>query len=175
MNKKNAVINGVTSKCVSRCYTSTFMGTKNWPKLNLMNKRGVSEIIATLLLMGITVAGAILISAFFSGNSLTQAQSSSATQTSSIKITGYDTRDGINLSDITGFDNKLDASPSPGPRLCTTSCDISPNSKPSSDGTDFIILTIRNTGPNPVHIQSIEVNNVEHTWDQNTKNIALAM
>lgn len=140
-----------------------------------MKKRGVSDIIATLLLLGITVAGAVLVSSFLYNSNLLQPQSNPSSQTASIKITGYDTRDGANLSVITGFDNFLDASPIPGPRLCTTSCNISPNNTPSAGGTEFIILTIRNTGPNPVHVQSVEINNIEHIWNSTTGGQALTM
>lgn len=161
----------IASKSVSRCYTSSFMPLKDAPKLAYMKKRGVSDIIATLLLLGITVAGAVLVSSFLYNSNLLQPQSNPSSQTASIKITGYDTRDGTNLSVITGFNNFLDASP----RLCTTSCNISPNNTPSAGGTEFIILTIRNTGPNQVHVQSVEINNVEHMWSSATGGQALTM
>lgn len=153
-----------TVKRVLGCYTSSFMHHEDPPKLADMKKRGVSDIIATLLLMGITVAGAVLISTFFSNSGLLQTQSDASSQSASIKITGYDTRDGGNLSGITNFNNTLDASP----RLCTISCNVSPDDIPSSDGTEFIILTVRNTGSKQILIQSVEINNIDHSWDTNT-------
>ncbi len=168
---KLSITPGIESKCVSRCYTSTFMGPKDTQKLTNMKRRGVSEIIATLLLMGITVAGAVLISAFFSGTNLTQAQSNTSTQSSSIKITGYDTRDRTTLSGIAGLDNKWEANPT----LCTKSCNslAVKNKLPSAGGTEFIVLKIRNTGPNVVKILTVEINNVEHSWNNTSGILAL--
>lgn len=165
-------VSGIATQSVLKCYTSSFMRPNYMPRLIDMKKRGVSDIIATLLLLGITVAGAVLVSSFFSNSNLLQSQGNASSQSASIKIINYDTRDGANLSDIVGFDNLLDASP----KLCSKSCNgPTKDNTPSTGGTEFIILTVRNTGINPVIVQSVEVNNVEHSWDVNTGGKVLAL
>ena len=132
---------------VFECYTSTLNHDKGVFKLKSMEHRGISDIIAVLLLLGITVAGAVLVSAFFQGNNIFRYDSTtSGTQTAALKITGYDTRDGSTLSRINTFDNTT-----PGSTL--------------DSGTDFIVLTVLNQGINKVVLQGVEINDITHSWD----------
>jgi flagellin-like protein len=149
------------SAIVSKYYIGNLIDDKG-PQRNALRRRGISDIIAVLLLLGITVAGAVLVSTFFSDTKVLQFNSSnSGTQNAALKITGYDTRDGLNLSEIGTIDNKLD---SPTPILCTMSCNVTPNALPSASGTDFIVLNLENEGITKVTLQAIEINGVEHTW-----------
>lgn len=117
-----------------------------------MKHRAISDVIATLLLLGITVAGAVLVSAFFQGNNIFSPNSSSAgSQTASLKIVGYDTRDGTNISGISTFDNVFNSA--------------------LTSGTEFIVLNVKNQGISKLVLQSIEINDVDHTWDQTTGNL----
>ena len=137
-----------------------------------MKRRAISDVIATLLLLGITVAGAVLVTAFFQGNSAFRPDASNpGTQSASIKITGYDTRDGSDLSGIDVLDNFLD---DPTPFLCTSSCNTDPNAMPAAaaaGGTEFIVLTVRNQGMSKVNLQNVEVNGIDHSWDASTSGI----
>ncbi len=134
-----------------------------------MNRRAISDVIATLLLLGITVAGAVLVTAFFQGNAIFRPDASNpGTQSASIKIIGYDTRDGSDLSGIDFLDNYLD---NPTPFLCTISCNTDPNALPAAapiGGTEFIVLTVRNQGISKVSLQGVEVNGIDHSWDAST-------
>ena len=140
-----------------------------------MNHRAISDVIATLLLLGITVAGAVLVTAFFQGNNAFRPDASNpGTQSASIKIVGYDTRDGSDLSEIDFLDNYLD---DPTPFLCTISCNTDPNALPAAaatGGTEFIVLTVRNQGISKVNLQSVEVNGIEHSWAASTSGILAA-
>ena len=131
-----------------------------------MKHRAISDIIAVLLLMGITVAGAVLVSAFLSGSNIIRFDSNnSGTQNSALKITGYDTRDGLDLSEIGTIDNNTD---SPTPFLCTLSCEPNDNMLPSAGGTEFIVLNVDNPGISKTVVQAVEINGIEHTFDTST-------
>ena len=143
------------SVCTSvfECYTHGFIHHKGFSKIKRMKHRAISDIIATLLLLGITVAGAVLVSAFFQGNNIFRYDSTiSGTQTAALKITGYDTRDGLTLSRINTFDNTT-----PGSTL--------------NSGTDFIVLTVLNQGINKAVLQGVEINDINHDWDTATKGV----
>ena len=149
-------------------YTSSLIHGKGSSNIKGMKHRGISDIIAVLLLLGITVAGAVLVSAFFSGNAIFRPDATNpGTQSASVKIVGYDTRDGEPLSGTTDLDNKLGV---PTPYLRTNS--TAPNNLPTDapEGNEFIVLNVRNQGMNKVILQSVEINGVEHSWDENTAN-----
>ena len=161
---KNLKLNSLNHDSgVRENYTSNLIVVRH--SKNIIKRRAVSDIIAVLLLLGVTVAGAILVSAFFSGSNVIRFDSSAGTQNAAIKITGYDTRDGLDLSGIGTIDNNLD---SPTPILCTLSCNVTPNNLPSAGGTDFIVLNIENQGISKVTLQAVSINDVEHRWDSTT-------
>jgi len=148
--------------------TRCFIHNKEDLKMKKVKRRAVSDIIATLLLLGITVAGAVLVAAFFQGNNVFRPDATNpGTQSASIKIFGYDTRDGDELSGIANLNNTLGA---PIPYLRTNS--TAPNNLPTDvpEGNEFIVLTVRNQGINNAILQSVEINGVEHRWDENTAN-----
>ena len=140
-----------------------------------MRRRAISDVIATLLLLGITVAGAVLVTAFFQGNSVFRHDASNpGTQSASIKIIGYDTRDSTDLSGIDFLDNYLD---SPTPFLCTISCNTDADALPdaaAAGGTEFIVLTVRNQGISKVTLQGVEINDIDHSWDSTTSTFDLS-
>ena len=86
----------------------------------------------------------------------------------SMLLVGYDTRDGLTLSDISGpkaLDNQPDG------MLCTVSCaGASSTALPSAGGTDFIVLELWNKNAVEVPIRNIQVNGIKHTWDLQARN-----
>jgi len=132
-------------------------------------RRAVSDIIATLLMVVITVAGGIVVLNFVQTTDIIQSTEtiSSEEASISIKITGYDSRDSSDLSGISTMDNLLDQ------KLCTTSCSGAIDKIPANFGTEFIVLNIRNDGAGSAYLGSIFVNNVLHTWDSLTATVAL--
>jgi len=132
-------------------------------------RRAVSDIIATLLMVVITVAGGIVVLNFVQTTDIIQSTETISSEEAaiSIKITGYDTRDSSNLSEISTMDNLLDQ------KLCTTSCSGAIDKIPANSGTEFIVLNIRNDGAGSAYLGSIFVNNVLHTWDSTTATVAL--
>lgn len=130
-------------------------------------RKGISEIFATLLLLAITTAGALFLANLVQGSgigSLGQNPSIAAFPSYSIKFIGYDTRDGADLSEISTLDNKFDK------KLCTVSCTTSADNIPQdvNPGTEFIVLQIKNSSPNPVYIRHVQVNGIAHSWDTQT-------
>lgn len=128
--------------------TRRFIHDKGDLRMKKMQHRAISDIIATLLLLGITVAGAVLVASFFQGNAVFRPDASNpGTQTASIKIVGYDTRDGPDISGITTIDNTLTG-------ILTSD--------------EIIVLNVENQGMTKVVLQAVEINDVDHTWDQST-------
>ncbi len=133
--------------------------------MRFQKRRGISELFATLMLLGITTAGSVFLASVVYGSGLQNTPTSSNPQSSySIKLTGYDTRDSTDLLGITTLDNKFDK------KLCTASCQGFADNVPqsASPGTEFIILQVRNISTETVFLKGIQINSVLHTWDQNT-------
>lgn len=137
----------------------------------LKNRRGVADIISTMLLMGVTVTGASTLTyfmndAFISGNlgTISTLDSSSL----NLLLLAYDTRDSTSLLTLLNVDNEISG------ELCGTSCNIAPtNSLPKNLGTEFIVLQIKNNGIDPIYLHDIAINNVVHKWDSETAAITL--
>jgi len=131
-------------------------------------RRGVSVVISTLLVLAITMVGAMWISNMMSTSSLTTLNQTpkEIIMANSVLLVGYDTRDGEKLSNILDFDNN-----NPDDRLCTVSCVAALSTDlPVAGGTEFIVLHLWNKNTVQVPIHNIQVNGVEHTWDLQTRN-----
>jgi len=131
-------------------------------------KRGVSVVISTLLVLAITIVGAMSISNLMSTSLLTTVNDTpkQIIMANSMLLVGYDTRDGLTLSGITS--PALNNQPSDS-MLCTASCAGLPLALPSAGGTDFIVLQLWNKNTAEVPIRNIQVNGVVHTWDLQTR------
>ncbi len=117
-------------------------------------KRGVSVVISTLLVLAITIVGAMFISNLMSTSVLTSVNQApkDIIMANSMLLVGYDTRDGQTLSDITSpaLNNVPDG------RLCTISCVGAPATALPGDvppGTEFIVLHLwnKNSIEVPIH------------------------
>ena len=136
----------------------------------LKNRRGVADVISTMLLMAITVTGASTLTyfmndAFVSGNLGTVSTLDSSSL--NLLLLAYDTRDSSSLLTLIDVDNNLSG------KLCGASCFAATNSIPENFGTEFIVLQIQNNGLNPIFLQDVSVNNVVHKWDSETASIPL--
>ncbi|MGQ0772334.1 MAG: hypothetical protein ACT4NT_06160 [Nitrososphaerota archaeon] len=136
-------------------------------RFHTSKRRGISEIFATLMLLAITTAGSLFLANLVQGSgigSIGQNPSVTVSPVYSIRLTGYDTRDGAGLSEITTIDNKFDK------KICTTSCTAFADNVPldANGGTEFIVLQIRNVSPNQVFISHVQVNGILHSWDTQT-------
>ena len=141
-------------------------------KFTLCKRRGVADIISTMLLMGLTVTGATTLTyfvndSFVSGNLATA--SSLNTATKSVQLLAYDTRDSTTLLQLSNLDNKLDQ------KLCGVSCTgVGLSDKiPVNGGSEFIMIKIKNNGINSVFLENVRLNNVVHTWDSQTSGAPL--
>jgi len=134
-------------------------------KLNFRKRRAVSEIIGTLLILAVTVAGAVFISnamqsfmfPYDSGKSVTEVRPES------VSLFGYDTRDSTNLSDVTDLNNQFNPV---NPSLLTVGA-TAVDEIPSQGGTEFIVLHLRNLSTNSIFLHNVLINNVGHSWDTN--------
>jgi len=135
----------------------------------IRTKRGVSVVISTLLVLAITIVGAMSVSNLMSNSLLTTVNDTpkNIIMANSMLLVGYDTRDGDNLSNVANFENKFDN------RLCTVSCagassTALPNDTPG--GTEFIVLQLWNKNSIDITIRNVQVNGIIHTWDLQTRN-----
>jgi len=138
----------------------------------LKNRRGLAEIISTMLLMGITVTGATTLTyfvndGFISGN--LYAASSLDSSSTNILLSAYDTRDSFSLLTLTDVDNENIINPF----LCAVTCSVTPNAIPESGGTEFIVLQIQNNSINSIFLQDVTINSVSHLWDSSTSGVEL--
>lgn len=139
----------------------------------LKKRRGVAEIISTMLLMGLTVGGATTLTyfvndGFVSGN--LSAASSLNSSPPDILLLAYDTRDSFSLLNLADVDNDINTHAF----LCGVTCSSgNSNSIPSSSGSEFIVLQIQNNGINTLFIDDIAINSVIHSWDSSTSGVEL--
>jgi len=133
--------------------------------ITFKKRRAVSQIIGTLLILAITVAGAVFLSNFMSTKFVALDQHPVAeARLDSIRLTSYDTRDSVELTNVPNLNNTFNQ------MLCTNGdsaqCTIvNADYLPKNGGTEFIVLQIRNMNIDPVFIHNILINNVGHTWD----------
>ncbi len=136
----------------------------------LKNRRGASEIISTMMLMGITIVGAVILTyfvndAFINGNLASASSLNSSSE--NIFLLAYDTRDSSSLLTLLDVDNDATGF------LCRDTCIGSPNSIPENGGTEFIVLQIQNSGFDTIFLEDITINDIVHTWDASTSGITL--
>ena len=132
-------------------------------KITKKKHRGVSEVISTVLILAITMVGAVFVATIVQNSMLTTTDQTSVHSefvANSIKLTAYDTRDSADLSGISNLDNEFSQ------YLCTNSCSGFANNVPigGNPGTDFIVLQIQNTNLNPIYLSKIYINGIEHEW-----------
>ena len=142
-------------------------------KFTPQKKRAVAEVISSLLLVAITVVGAVILTTFLDEAFISGGLSASGSDVTvkSIKLKAFDSRDGAHLM---GFTNLNNTSPV-DQKLCRASCSGFPNSNPinPSPGTEFFVIQIENRGINPIFLETIWLDNATHRWDLNTANIPL--
>ena len=132
----------------------------------IKKRRGVSTVIGTMMILAVTVAGAVFLSNLMSNEFFAVDQNPVAeARIDSIRLTSYDTRDSIELTNVPDLNNQFNQ------MLCTkgdsAECTImNPNNLPANGGTEFIVLQIRNMNLDSVFIHNILINNVGHTWDE---------
>ncbi len=144
----------------------------------LNNRRGVADIISTMLLMGLTVGGATTLTyfvndGFISGN--LSAASSLDPSSRNVSLLAYDTRDSLSLLMLADVDNDIDVIVDAlgNPILCGVTCSVSPNAIPENGGTEFIVMQIQNNGIDTIFVEDISINNVVHSWDSSTSGVQL--
>ena len=128
--------------------------------LRLGKRRGVSETIGTMLIIAVTVAGAVMISNVMQNMALpfSSGADTSSVRPESLRLIGYDTRDSVNLSDVSELNNDFN-------QLLLTTGATAAEKIPSQGGTEFIVLHLRNTSINSVFLHNVFINNQGHTWD----------
>ena len=135
-------------------------------------RRAVAEVISSLLLVVITVVGAVILTSFldeaFVSGSL--APTSTDISTKSIRMFAYDTRDSEGLLGIPNLDNKLGDDVLLGESVSGGNED----NIPFFDGTEFLAIQIENQGLNPVFLEGVNLDGVSHVWDPDTAGIQLA-
>jgi len=122
------------------------------------SNRGVAEVISAIILLGVTVAGGLLVFVLVQNSDALdsveqEAQLLNPNVVPNLKLTGYDTRDAASLYNLSGLDNfngSVVNDLCAGDSACTY---------------EYIILKVRNDADSIVDIIGISVNEVEHTFD----------
>jgi len=142
-------------------------------KLTPQKRRAGSEVISSLLLVAITVVGAVILTTFiddaFVSGSLAVTSGTDVT-IKSIKVRAYDTRDGDTLMGYPNLDNGNALTPQV---LCRLSCFADPDDSPVNGGSDFLVIQIENRGLNLINLKNVYLDNVEHGWDPSTSSQTL--
>ncbi len=137
-------------------------------------RRAVAEVISSLLLVAITVVGAVILTQFLDESFISGglAASGSDSTVKTIKLIAYDSRDGGNLMKFSNLNN---TSPT-DQKLCRASC-TNPNGNPniSPFGSEFIVIQVRNQSVNPIFLHDVWLGNATHSWDPGTSNVDLKM
>jgi len=146
-------------------------------KFTPQKKRAVAEVISSLLLVVITVAGAFLIASFLGESFVASSMSlvtSADTSTNTIKLRAFDTRDGddlmnpypYNIDNRDPFVDPIDG------YLCRDSilsgCTNLANRSPANGGTAYVVIQIENRGINPIWLSDVYLDGVGHIWDSTT-------
>jgi len=157
-------------------------------KFTPQKRRAVAEVISSLLLVVITVVGAVILitfldDAFVAGSLAVSSGTDSSLKT--VKLIAFDTRDGEGLMNplyqIDNQDPFLD--PIDG-YLCrdgvlslianlTTVCNSNPNQSPANGGTAYVVIQIQNRGLNPIWLKDVYFDNVRHVWDSATAGVQI--
>jgi len=152
-------------------------------KFTPQKKRAVAEVISSLLLVVITVAGAILVASFLGESFISSSMalvSGSDTTTKSIQLIAFDTRDGSDLFGYPTLDNIVDPVATPlllDGFLCRdgvdSGCAPLANKSPAAFGTQYVVIQIQNRDINPIWLDNVILDNVSHTWDITTQGVQL--
>ena len=158
----------------SEIISSLFEQKKN---SRLKKRRGVAEIISTMMLMAVTVIGALTLTyfvndGFVSGNLGTVSALDSSLN---ILLLAYDTRDSSSLLSLLDVDNdlKIVNDTKGNPILCGVTCSVPPNAIPESGGTEFVVLQVQNNAIDSIFLEDITINGVVHSWDSSTSGVQL--
>ena len=140
-------------------------------KFTPQKRRAAAEVISSLLLVAITVVGAVILTSFldetFVSGSLAVTSGTDIT-IKTVKLRAYDTRDGGGLMGyIIDNDHIVNL------KLCRESCNGSPNDIPINDGSEFLVIQFENRGINSIFLRNIYLDNVNHLWDPATINVGL--
>ena len=138
----------------------------------LKKRRGVADVISTMMLMAVTVTGASTLTYFVNDAFVTGNLGTVSTLDSSslnLLLLAYDTRDSSSLLKLSDIDNEHIVNKF----LCGVTCSVTPNTIPESGGTEFIVLQIQNNGLNSIFLENVAINNVIHTWDSSTSGVLL--
>ena len=133
--------------------------------IKLQKRRGVSQVVGTVLILAVTVAGAAFLSNLMSEEFFAVDQNPvTDARVDSLRLTSYDTRDSVKLTNIRNLNNTFNQ------MLCTsgdsTECTITnADNLPINGGTEFIVLQVKNMNLDSVFIHNVLISNVGHTWD----------
>ena len=133
-------------------------------KFGIKKRRGVAEVISTLLLVVITVVGAVILTTFIDESFVSGSLSvSSGTDTTlkTVRLWGYDTRDGSGLMGYTLANNSTNL------MLCRNSC-TNDNANPALGGSEFLVIQVQNRGISPLYLKNVYLDNINHFWDSDT-------
>ena len=141
-------------------------------KFTPQKRRAVAEVISSLLLVAITVVGAVILTTFLDESFISGglAASGSDSTVKTITLVKYDSRNGDNLLGLADLNNTSVSFPT-DQKLCRESC--APTTNPGAGGTKFLVIQIENQSVNPIFLHDVWLGNATHSWDSGTANAIL--
>ena len=136
----------------------------------LKTRRGVADVISTMMLMAVTITGASTLTYFMNDAFVTGNLGTISTLDSSslnLLLLAYDTRDSFDLLTLSEVDNLTNS------YLCRVSCAANPDTVPSLGGTEFIVLQIQNNGLNSIFLEKVTIAGSTYPWDSSTSGTIL--
>jgi hypothetical protein len=148
---------------------------KDRKHFHLKNRRAVTDIISTMLLMAVTVSGATTLTyfvneGFVSGNLATASTMGSSSL--NILLLAYDARDSSTLLMLPNVNNQNNGFLC-GSGVDNPACSGITNDIPANGGTEFIVFQIQNSNLDSLFLKDITLNGVVYSWDSSTSGIQL--
>jgi len=146
-------------------------------KFTPQKRRAVAEVISSLLLVVITVVGAVILTTFLDESFVSGGLAATGGDNSlkGVKLIAYDTRDNEDLMDAAYFLDNDDGSTDQ--YLCRdgvlSGCAPSANASPLNGGTEYVVIQIENKSLKSIFLRNVYLDNVGHVWDSATSGVTV--
>ena len=140
-----------------------------WKKTPRKRRAG-AEVIASVLLVAITVVGAVILTTFLDETLLASGTTGESQETAikTVRLLAYDGRDSVSLMNIQDLNNDFNNWVNG-----TTAATNDPNDPPVDGGSEFVVMQIQNQASKSIFIKNLNLNGVDHPWDSTTAGIAV--
>jgi len=147
-------------------------------KFTPQKRRAVAEVISSLLLVVITVVGAVILTTFLDESFVSGGLAASGADNTlkAVKLIAYDTRDNEDLMDAAFLLDNGDGVLS-DQYLCRdgvlSGCTSNTDASPLNGGTEYVVIQIENQSLKSIFLRNVYLDNVGHIWDSTTSGLPI--